>query len=201
VAPTLARRLGVPFIDRVTGPANVAGAAGQRERLSTEEAEATPVHRLLGSLSHAMPAGPTLSPPSHRHHDEEIRQAAEVDVLAVAAAGGGVVLGRAAAVVLGRDRGFHVRLDGPPHRRLAQGAAVEGVSIDEARAHMQAADKARTSYVRRLYGVDPAAAYHYHLVVDSTAVPLDTVVEVILVTSAAFNAPSQQLATTPPGPR
>ncbi len=201
MAPALAERLGVPFIDRVTGRGTgLAGASAHREGLSAEEAGATPVHRLLGSLSHAMPAGPTLSPPSHRQHDDEIRHAAEAEVLALASAGRGVVLGRAAAVVLGRDRGFHVRLDGPSHRRLAQGALVEGVSVAEARAHMQAADKARTSYVRRLYGADPAAASHYHLVIDSTAVPLDIVVEVILRTSSAVVATGPQLATAPPSP-
>jgi cytidylate kinase len=187
VAPALADRLGVPFVDRVTGrPADLVASSAQRESLSAEEAGTTPVHRLLGSLSHAMPAGPTLSPPSHRQHDDEIRNAAEAEVLALAAAGGGVVLGRAAAVVLGRDRGFHVRLDGPPDRRLAQGALVEGVSIDEARARMQAADKARTSYVRRLYGADPTTAGHYHLVIDSTAIPLGTVVELIIISLATF---------------
>jgi cytidylate kinase len=196
VAPALAERLGVPFVDRVTGPAGLAGAAAQHERLSAEEAGTAPVHRLLASLTHAMPAGPTLSPPSHRQHDDDIRRAFEAEVLALATVGRGVVLGRAAAVVLGRHRGFHVRLDGPPDRRLAQGAAVEGVSVDEARAHMQAADKARTLYVRRLYGVDPTAAGHYHLVIDSTAVPLGTVVEVILLASADFIASGQQLAAT-----
>jgi hypothetical protein len=136
VAPALAERLGIPFIDRATGrPADLVARSNQGERLSAEEAGTTPVHRLLGSLSHVMPAGPTLSPPSHFQHDDEIRHVAEQDVMALAASGGGVVLGRAAAIVLGRDRGFHVRLDGPPHLRLAQGAVVEGVSIDEAKAH------------------------------------------------------------------
>ena len=202
VAPAVAERLGVPFIDRATGrPADLVAPSGRSEALSAEEAGATPVHRLLGSLSHAMPAGPTLSPPTHFQHDDEIRHAAEQDVLALAAGGGGVVLGRAAAIVLGRERGFHVRLDGPPHLRLAQGAAVEGVGIDEARARMQAADKARTSYVRRLYGADPAASLHYHLVIDSTAIPLDTVVDLILVSSGAFIATRQQTASSPPSPR
>jgi cytidylate kinase len=201
VAPALAEQLGIPFIDRATGrPVDLVARSSHGERLSAEEAGTTPVHRLLGSLSHAMPAGPTLSPPPQFQHDDEIRHAAEEDVLALAAAGGGVVLGRAAAIVLGRDRGFHVRLDGPPHLRLAQGAAVEGVGIDEAKAHMQAADRARTSYVRRLYGVDPAAACHYHLVIDSTAIPLDTVVDLILVSSGAFIAAGEQAASAPPKP-
>ena len=45
---------------------------------------------------------------------------------------------------------------------------------------MQAADKARTAYVRRLYRVDPADASLYHMVIDSTALPLNTVIELIL---------------------
>ena len=189
VAPALAERLGVPFIDRVTGrPADLVRTTAHGERLSPDEAGTTPVHRLLSSLSHAMPAGPTLSPPSSRERDDEIRQAAEAEVLALAGGGGAVVLGRAAAVVLGRDRGFHVRLDGPEDRRLAQGAQVEGVSVEEAMAHMQAADKARTLYVRRLYRADPTAACHYHLVIDSTAIPLAVVVELVLQASAAFTA-------------
>jgi cytidylate kinase len=189
VAPALAERLGVPFIDRVTGrPADLVRTTACGEGLSPAEAGTTPVHRLFSSLSHAMPAGPTLSPPSSRELDDELRQSAEAEVLALAGGGGAVVLGRAAAVVLGRDRGFHVRLDGPEHRRLAQGAQVEGVSVDEAMAHMQAADKARTLYVRRLYRADPTAACHYHLVIDSTAIPLAVVVELVLQASAAFSA-------------
>jgi cytidylate kinase len=133
-----------------------------------------------------MPAGPTLSPPTSHHHDHEIRSALEADIFAAAAAGEGVILGRAAAVVLGPDRGYHIRLDGPPTRRLAQGAAIEGVSMDEARAHMDAADKARTAYVRRLYRTNPTRAALYHLVIDSTAIPLETVVEIILSGARAY---------------
>jgi cytidylate kinase len=101
-----------------------------------------------------------------------------------------VILGRAAAVVLGRDRGFHVRLDGPPARRIIQGATVEGVSQEQASARMQTADKARAAYVRRLYRVDPADASLYHLVIDSTAIPLDTVIELILTAARSHRGES-----------
>jgi cytidylate kinase len=185
VAPALAHRLGVPFLDRVTGPSGPLAVSDRRERMTAEEAKHTPLHRLLGSFTHAMPAGPTLSPPSPRHYDEDIRRGFEAEIFDLVAGGRGVILGRAAAVVLGHDRGFHVRLDGPRHHRLAQGARIEGVSVDEARAHMAAADKARTAYVRRLYRVDPTDSSLYHLVIDSTAVPLETVVELVLVASRA----------------
>ena len=62
---------------------------------------------------------------------------------------------------------------------------IEAVSLEEARADMNAADKARTSYVRRLYGVDPGDVFLYHLVIDSTVVPLSTVVDVVLLAATA----------------
>ena len=109
---------------------------------------------------------------------------------------GGVILGRAAAVVLGRDRGFHVRLDGPPARRIIQGATVEGISQEQASARMQAADKARAAYVRRLYRVDPADASFYHMVIDSTTIPLDTVIELILTAARSHRGESISESST-----
>jgi cytidylate kinase len=190
VAPALARRLGVPFLQRVTtSEGDIASLGPCDERLTADEASSTPVHRLLASFTQAMPAGPTQSPPSFRQLDEDVRCRAETGIRRLAASGEGVILGRGAAVVLGKDRGFHVRLDGPPGNRIIQGAAVEGVGQEQAMAHMRVADKARTAYVRRLYHVDPADASLYHLVIDSTAIPLQTVVEMILMALHARPVP------------
>jgi cytidylate kinase len=103
-----------------------------------------------------------------------------------------VILGRGAAVVLGKDRGFHVRLNGPADRRVVQGAEIEGISEQQAWQRLRAADKARTAYVRRLYRCDPADASLYHLVIDSTATPLDTVIELILTAARAHDAYAAQ---------
>jgi cytidylate kinase len=187
VAPALARQLQVPFLQRVTTTAgDVTHPPPCHERLTTEEARITPVHRLLASFTQSMPVGPTQSPPSTRHQDEDLRCGAEAEMRRLQAGGeGGVILGRAAAVVFGQDCGYHVRLDGPPARRIARGARIEGISEEQATKHLHASDRARTAYVRRLYRADPADARHYHLVIDSTAIPLDTVVELILAASAA----------------
>jgi cytidylate kinase len=186
VAPTLAERLGIPCLQRLTTSEGGFGEAiASRERLSTGEAKTTPVHHLLASLSHALPAGPTQSPPVPRAHQHALRREAEADIHRLAAAGAGVVLGRAAAVVLGKDVGYHVRLDGPPERRVVRGAEIEGIGLDESRAHMQAADAARTAYVRRLYGVDPADPSLYHLVLDSTVMSVEAVVDLILTAARA----------------
>ena len=192
VAPALADRLSLPFLQRVTTSEGHPAEPGPcDEQLSDEEVKATPVHRLLASFTQAMPAGPTQSPPSTHHQDQHMRGHGEAGIHRLLAAGGGVILGRAAAVVLGKDRGYHVRLDGPADRRVVQGAAIEGISEEEARARLRAADRARTAYVRRLYRTEPSDPSLYHLVIDSTAIPLDTVIELVLVAASAHSAASQ----------
>ena len=192
VAPALAERLGVPFLQRVTTSEGHPAPPGPcDEQVTAEEVKATPVHRLLASFTQAMPAGPTLSPPSTHHQDQHLRGHGEAGIHRLLAAGGGVILGRAAAVVLGKDHGFHVRLDGPPDLRVVQGAAIEDVSEEQAQERLRAADKARTAYVRRLYRTDPADPSLYHLVIDSTSMPLDPVIELILAAAAAHSAASQ----------
>ena len=191
VAPALAKRLGVPFLQRAT--TSTGGRSSEPEpcfeRLEPGEARLTPAHRLLSSLTHAMPTGPTQSPPPSRHQDESLRRHCEEDIRRLADADAGVILGRGAAIVLGKDRGFHVRLDGPPGRRAVQGAEIEEIGEDQARRHLEASDRARTAYVRRLYRCDPADPRHYHLVIDSTALPLETVVEIILQALSSLPVP------------
>ena len=192
VAPALAERLGVPFEQRATTSAGGVGTAGPcAEPLTVDEARLTPAHWLIACLTSAMPTGPTQSPPPSSHHDDNLRRHCEEGIWRLANADAGVILGRGAAVVLGKGRGFHVRLDGPPALRVVQGAAIEGISEDEARRHLAAADRTRDAYVRRLYRTDPADPRHYHLVIDSTALPLDAVTEIIL---RALSSPPAQLA-------
>jgi cytidylate kinase len=187
VAPAVADRLGLPFHDRAI-PAQVAGRLG----VSVEEAEANDetvvrgLWRLVASLGTMPdPVGgvlPTAALPDARAYREQTER-----VLAEIADGiGGVVLGRAGAIVL-RERPdvLNVRLDGPPSRRLDAACDRSGRARDEVRRDMEANDRTREAYVRHFYRCDPAAARHYHLVVDSTAFPVETVVELIVAAARA----------------
>ena len=89
-----------------------------------------------------------------------------------------------------------MRLDGPPDARLAQGAEIEHLSEDEARRHMAAADRARVAYVGRLYRADPTDPAYYHLGIDSTAIPLGTVTELILQALTAVRDPDTAAASS-----
>jgi cytidylate kinase len=182
IAPAVAQRLGLPFHDRAI-PAQVAGRLG----VPVEEAEANDetvvggLWRLVASLGTMPdPVGgvlPTSSLPDARAYREQTERV----LSEIADGAGGVVLGRAGALVL-RDRSdaLHVRLDGSQSRRLSAAVLRSGRPEDQVRREMEAADRSREAYVRHFYRCDPAEARHYHLVIDSTVLPLDTVIELIV---------------------
>jgi cytidylate kinase len=100
------------------------------------------------------------------------------------AEGGAVILGRAGAVILRERPGaLHVRLDGPAERRVAQAMELEGLSRSDAERLRRDGDRAREAYVRHFYGCDARDPSLYHLVIDSTALSPEQVVNVI---EAAF---------------
>ena len=90
VAPALAQRLGVPFVQRATNSAGGVGAAGPCvEPLTRDESNLTPASWLLACLTAAMPTGPTQSAPPSRHQDDELRRHCGSDIRALGKAGAG----------------------------------------------------------------------------------------------------------------
>jgi cytidylate kinase len=107
-------------------------------------------------------------------------------VLHEIAESGGVVLGRAAAIVLaGRDDALHVRLDGPVETRIAQAVQRSGRPEAEVRRAVRSNDAARAAYVRNFYRADPADARHYHLVIDTTAIPWSAAADIVVAAARA----------------
>lgn len=187
IGPAVAERLGLPFHDRAI-PAQVAGRLGVpvAEAEANDETVVRGIWRLVASLGTMPdPVGGVL-PTSALPDERAYRQQTERLLLEIADGPGGVVLGRAAAMVLGqRTDTLHVRLDGPQERRLEAAVARSGRPWDEIRREMETNDRAREAYVRHFYRCDPAAAGHYHLVVDSTALPVDTVVDLVVTAARA----------------
>ncbi len=185
VGPAVAARLGLVFHDRAI-PAQVAGRLGVplAEAEANDENVARGLWRIVASLGTMPDPLGGVVPVTEQLDERTFRQQTERVVREIADGSGGVVLGRAAALVLGeRPDALHVRLDGPEERRLDAVVARTGRPRAEVRRELRANDAAREGYVRRSYRVDPAAARSYHLVIDSTALPLQTVVD--LVTEAA----------------
>lgn len=191
VAPRVAHDMGLPFIDRLIstdGTAEAAsGAARSEEGLVSGEKEWVPSGRFLSYFARAAAVSAVVPPDPLIDEDEDIRGRLEQTLASVIEGASAVILGRAGAVLLeSRPNSFHVRLDGPPERRLAWACGHEGVDADAARKRQGEADRARTAFVKRLYRRDPTDPSLYHLVIDSTALGVEATATVIEAAAGAF---------------
>lgn len=182
IAPAIASRLGLPFLDRMVSADLAEAAKRSTESLSEAESRATPHNRFFAYLAHAAPVGTVIPPPVDAFDDDQtLRSRAEAGIAELRRGVGGVVLGRAAAVILaGAPATYHVRLDGPVERRVAAAAAIEHIEVGDAERRRELTDRARTAYVRRLYRVDPTDLALYHLVIDTTVLPTDAAVDLVV---------------------
>ncbi|TDB85870.1 cytidylate kinase-like family protein [Actinomadura sp. 7K534] len=203
VGPAVADRLGMRFVDRAI-PELVAGEIGctLEEALVHDDRALSGIGRILAGAARL----PTVAlgmdvylPDRTIAQPEDFVAHTEAVINRLADRGGGVLLGRAAAVVLAGRRGvLHVRLDGPRDRRLAHAAAeMPEMSPERGRPARSGSpdrdvermlddnDRARTAYVKHFYGADPADPRLYHLVIDTTRLPVSATVELIVVAALA----------------
>jgi cytidylate kinase len=179
IARAVADELGLPFVDRAI-PGTVAAELG----LSLPDAEAHDdagprgLERIMRSLA---AVGPVSGVDFRTDFgDRTFCDATEAVICRHAEESGGVILGRAGAVVLQhRARTLHVRLDGPVARRVANAMRLEGIDQATAERRRRDNDTARAAYVRSFYGADAADPALYHLVLDSTALDAETCADVI----------------------
>ena len=186
VGPQLAERLGVPFLDRAI-PSEVA----QRLAIPLDEAAArddsigsllTRVALRLAPIGLAF--GAETAPDAV--DEESFKRATEAIIREHAATGSVVVLGRAGALVLRDDpRALHVRLDGPRERRIEQAVRLGGGDRADVEQRLAETDRAREAYVRHFYRADARDPALYHLTIDSTAIPLEAVVELIVLAASS----------------
>ncbi|GAA2206123.1 hypothetical protein GCM10009850_015810 [Nonomuraea monospora] len=186
IGPAVAELLGVPFVDRAI-PSAVAEELGctLEEALAHDDRAEHGLGRLFagavrlptvtfGGVDMYVPGAMPLAP-------EEFVRRTERMLTEMARNQGGVFLGRAGAVVLaGHPGALHVRLDAPLRRRIRQTATLGELSEREARRIIEDNDRARAAYVRHFYRADPGDPCQYHLVLDSTTIPVRTCVELIV---------------------
>jgi cytidylate kinase len=101
-------------------------------------------------------------------------------VRAVARLGGVVVVGRGANFIVGPDEGFHLRVVAPREQRVRTVAARRGVSPHEAEREVDASDRERAAFIRKVYhrGIDDPLGYD--LIVDLGALDEDTAFETVV---------------------
>jgi cytidylate kinase len=187
VGPQVAEALGLAFIDRAI-PTGVAErlAVPLRDALERDESIGGWFSRALLSFGQVGPVLAGAAPPPGTTVGADAFCQATEQVLHECAEEGAVILGRAGAVVL-RDvsDALHVRLTGPREARIAQGMLLEGTDRETAARHADETDRARETYVRHFYRVDARDPTLYHLVIDSTAIPLDACTDLIVEAARA----------------
>jgi cytidylate kinase len=188
VGPAVAERLGLPFVDRA-----IPVAVAERLDVPLDQVEAADGKSEAGVwwalTSMAMVpdlAGAGALAYVHAPDENAFREQTERVLREIAAGTGGVILGRAAAIVLADvPDALHVRLDGPPAARTEAAMRQHGISAEAARDHLKENDSARTGYVRHFYRCEPTDCRLYHLVIDSTAMPWLVVTDLIVEAARA----------------
>lgn len=188
VAPGVAERLGIPFVDRA-----IPLAVAEELEIPVEDAEAhdakiqtSLIERLLRGFI-GVDTGNPMPVPGEITNTEDFQRATEEAVRQQAASGDAVILGRAGVIVL-RDHPhtLRVRLTGPAERRVEQTVRLQGLDRATAERALRHTDRAHAEYARACYDVnldDPAL---FHMVLDSTLVALDVCIELIVVAATAL---------------
>lgn len=190
IGPGLAQRLGVPFIDR-----GIALAVAERLDISVDEARAheepssrSLLERLLSGFLGADPGAPAPLP-SDTVTPEDFHRASQEALLAQAATGRGVILGRGAVAALRNDsRVLRVRLTGPVERRIEHAMRVRELDRETAARTVRALDRTHADYLRQFYDVDILDPALYHLMIDATSFAVEVCVDLIVAATQAFRA-------------
>jgi cytidylate kinase len=189
IAPALAERLGVPFVDRA-----IPLAVAERLQVTPDEAEAheessggSLLERMLRGFIGSDPGAPAPLPAAEEISSEDFMVATEEVIRRQAATGQGVILGRGAVIVLREDpRVLRVRLTGPVERRKEQAIRLGEIDADTADRALHQTDRAHAEYARRFYDVDIDDPTLYHLVIDATEFALDACVEMTVRAAQAL---------------
>jgi cytidylate kinase len=201
IGPKVAEALDLPFLDRAI-PVAVAEALAvpMADVVAHDERRTSGVGRLFANIARAAALPDTeygTVPSAARatlgdQPEQAFRDQTERVLHQIAATEGGVILGRAAAIVLREHEGaLHVRLDGPLEARIQRAVGMEGIDEEQARKLAAETDRAREAYVKHFYKCDARDSRHYHLVLDSTALELDTCVDLVVAAARARVMPAR----------
>jgi hypothetical protein len=187
IAPRVADRLEVPLLDRAI-PKIVAEESGLStdEVASGDDAPRSLWTRLASNLGRASSVGSDAG----RSQDldliqQKLRRRIE-KFLAESARSGGVTVGRGGNVVLRTvPWALHVYLGGDRDARVKARMTQDGIDRETAEKRQESEDQARLDYVRQAYGVDGKDPALYHLMLDTTALDIDTCVDLIVTASRA----------------
>jgi len=182
VGRAVARELGLPFF----GPAFSSEALeGGSEEVRAQEA--TFLTKVIALMAAAFGAS-VIPEGSLEGHRQELIAENHRQVQGCAHLGG-VMVGRHGALLLAdRPNTVHVLLTGSVEDRVERAAAESGIAREHAARRLEREDHVRADMAIALFGWDPRIPDHYDLVVNTSRIPLDAVVEMVLAAVRAVRA-------------
>ena len=97
-------------------------------------------------------------------------------VLSMVHFGGIVVVGRGANLILGRDRGFHIRVIAPETRRIENLVKYCDLNAGEAEKEIVQSDRERAEFVRKVFNADIDNPACYDMVINTDRIDVEELV-------------------------
>jgi cytidylate kinase len=181
VARAVSKRLGWQVFDNEIVD-QIAKKANVRRQLieSLDERVQATIQSVVGEILHPEEIGT----PGYLAHLREI-------VLALGHQGDVIIIGRGARYLLPTQFGLNVRLGAPIATRIQRIAQEQHLSLDAARAQVEAADRDRARLVRRHFGQDVADPLGHDLTINTEELSIEAAAEIVLT------ALQQKLAVKP----
>lgn len=95
--------------------------------------------------------------------------------------GEAILVGRGANIILGPERGFHLRIIASREVRIERVVKQKNISLKEARALIKESDKHRALYVRKSFGIYMGDPTFYDLTISTDFMNEDDAVELALL--------------------
>jgi cytidylate kinase len=179
----VAHHLGLPFFGPAFSSEAIEGAPDD-----VREQEAAFLRKMVAVMAARFGAGGGPDDDSVERHRQELIEENRRQVQGCAHLGG-VMIGRHGALLLAdRPNTVHVLLTGSVEDRIERAAAESGITREHAARRVHREDHVRADMAIALYDWDPGIPDHYDLVVNTSRIPLDGVVDAILAALRAVTA-------------
>jgi cytidylate kinase len=191
IGQRVAQRLGFRYVDHeiLKQAAAALGCENEAEVEPLEEHAGNVWSRISRAIAVGAPDAP-FAPPSPLAFDEgDVLQAETLIIRKIAEAEAAVIVGRGATHMLqGRDNVIRVFIHAPKDIRIAEVERTYHLEHSAARAMLERSDKDRAHFVQSLIGRSWTDACLYDLTIDTSVVPRDLAVDLLVGAVAAQNA-------------
>jgi len=117
-------------------------------------------------------------------HSDYVKHLSKV-VLSLSALGGVVLMGRGGNIILGPERGFHMRVVCPLEYRIENLVKYKKLGPKEARTIITRSDTGRKEFIAKVFKVDVDDPHNYDLMINTTLMDVEDLVDIAIAAMRA----------------